>query len=182
MKTKNFEEKIEIPQGVEVKVDKGMVTVSQGNKVLTRNLNHKKILIEATKEDITFKYQNGTKREKTSCGTFKAHVKNMFKGITQGHTYKLKICSGHFPMSVTINNGKFVVNNFLGEKTPREIKLKEGAQVKLDGDLVTVEGIDKELVSQTAADIELLTRIKGRDLRIFQDGIYIINKDGKEIS
>ena len=105
----------------------------------------------------------------------------MIKGVSEGHIYKLKICSGHFPMNTAVNGNKFVVNNFLGEKTPRELDIKEGASVKIEGDIVIVEGIDKELVSQTAASIEILTKVKGKDKRIFQDGIYITEKDGKEI-
>ena len=84
-------------------------------------------------------------------------------------------------MNVAVSGNKFVVSNFLGEKTPRELGIKDGADVKIEGDMVTVQSINKELASQTAADIERLTKVKGRDLRIFQDGIYIIDKDGKEI-
>ena len=73
-------------------------------------------------------------------GTFKAHIKNMIKGITEGHIYKLKVCSGHFPMNVSVNKDKLIVNNFLGEKTPRELNLKEGVAVKLEGDIILVAG------------------------------------------
>ncbi len=66
-------------------------------------------------------------------------------------------------------------NDFLLEKK----LIKDGADVKLDESFVTVEGIDIEIVGQTAADIEQLTRITNRDIRIFQDGIYIIEKPGK---
>ena len=61
------------------------------------------------------------------------------------------------------------------------MKIKEGVKVAVEGDKVKVEGTDKELVGQTAANIETLTKIKGRDRRIFQDGIFIINKGGKEL-
>ena len=75
-----------------------------------------------------------------------------------------------------------MINNFLGEKISRELHLKEGVSVKIEGDIISVEGIDKELTAQTAADIEILTKVKGKDRRIFQDGIYITNKDGKELA
>ncbi len=61
------------------------------------------------------------------------------------------------------------------------MKLKEGVSIKVEGDMINVESIDKGLAGQTAADIEQLTRRTNYDTRIFQDGIYIINKDGKEI-
>ncbi len=181
MKIKNFEEKIGIPEGVEVKIDNGIVNVSSNGKTATKSLKHVKVGVSVSDNNIILTFKNGTKREKTIAGTFKSHIKNMIKGVKENHIYKLKICSGHFPMNVSVNGNNFVVNNFLGEKTPRELVLREGADVKIEGDIVTVESVDKELAAQTAADIEMLTKIKGRDLRIYQDGIYITNKDGKEI-
>ena len=53
-------------------------------------------------------------------------------------------------------------------------------EVKVVGDEIIVTGLNKELVGQTAANIELATRVKKRDIRIFQDGIWIIKKPGKE--
>jgi len=84
-------------------------------------------------------------------------------------------------MNCTVTGGQFVIKNFLGEKVPRIVKLRSGVTVKIDGDKVFIESPDKELAGQTAADIEQATRITGRDLRIFQDGIYIIEKAGKPI-
>ncbi|TKJ17448.1 50S ribosomal protein L6 [Candidatus Woesearchaeota archaeon B3_Woes] len=181
MKIKEYEGKIEIPEGIEVKIEEGIITVSNKDKELSRQLKHKKVSLSVVDKNVVISFKNGTKREKTMSGTFKAHIKNMFKGVTEGHIYKLKICSGHFPMNVTMKENKFIVNNFLGEKTPRELNLKDGADVKIEGDIVTISGIDKELAAQTAADIEILTKIKGKDLRIFQDGIYITEKDGKMV-
>ena len=47
----------------------------------------------------------------------------------------------------------------------------------LNGDEVVVTGINKESVGQTAANIEQATRIKARDPRVFQDGIYVVGKE-----
>jgi large subunit ribosomal protein L6 len=51
--------------------------------------------------------------------------------------------------------------------------------VAIKGDELIVTGINKEHVGQTAANIEQATRIKGRDPRVFQDGIYLTEKDVK---
>ena len=53
--------------------------------------------------------------------------------------------------------------------------------MKINAPEIVVEGINKELTSQTAASIEQMTRRPGFDKRIFQDGIYITEKDGKKI-
>ena len=181
MKINKFEEKIELPEGVQAKIKNGLITLSKDKNETSRILKDKKVLIGCKDNIITLNFTKGTKKQKMMLGTFRAHIKNMIKGVTEGHIYKLKVCSGHFPMNINISNDKVVVNNFLGEKTPRELNLKEGISVKLDGDIITVEGNDKELTAQTAASIEKLTTVKGKDLRIYQDGIYITNKDGRDI-
>ena len=82
---------------------------------------------------------------------------------------------------MTINNSELIVKNFLGEKVPRTLKLKPGAEVKVEGDLIVVESPSKEIAGQVSADIEQLTRRTGYDSRIFQDGIWIVSKGDKEV-
>jgi large subunit ribosomal protein L6 len=84
-------------------------------------------------------------------------------------------------MNVNVINNNLVVKNFFGEKVPRVLQLKNGAEVKVEGDLIHVTSSNKEIAGQVSADIEQLTRRPGYDTRIFQDGIYIVNKDGKEL-
>ena len=84
-------------------------------------------------------------------------------------------------MNASISGTMLVIKNFLGEKVPRTLQLNGGAEVKIDGDLINVSSVSKEIAGQVSADIEQLTRRPGYDTRIFQDGIYIINKDGKEL-
>ena len=84
-------------------------------------------------------------------------------------------------MNVRITVNKLVIKNFLGEKVPRTLEFKNGVQVKVDGDLIHVVSNSKELAGQVSADIEQLTRRPGYDTRVFQDGCYIISKDGKEL-
>ena len=81
-------------------------------------------------------------------------------------------------MRTSISGCKFLNRDNLGIN---HLEIKEGAEVKIEGDIITVESCSKETAGQTAADIEKLTKITNRDLRIFQDGIYITEKDGKPI-
>src|SRR3989338_2299349 len=113
---------------------------------------------------------------------FDAHVRNLVRGADEGHVYKLKICASHFPMTVQVAGSQLVIKNFLGEKFPRTLALKEGATVKVDGQIITVESANKETAGTVASDIEKLTRRPGFDPRVFQDGIYMILKDGKGVA
>lgn len=181
MKIKNFENEIEIPEGIEVNIEGFMVSVKGPKGKVKKELKNSKVKVEVKDRKIVINTPIMTKREKKIVFTFKAHLKNMFKGVQEGFIYKMKICSGHFPMNVSLNKDELVIKNFLGEKVPRVLKIKPEAKVKMDGDIITIESCDKEIAGQVAADMEKLTVIRNRDNRIFQDGIYITNKGDKKI-
>ncbi|MFP4523021.1 MAG: 50S ribosomal protein L6 [Candidatus Nanoarchaeia archaeon] len=169
------------PEGVEASIDTDTSTLSvKGEKgTLTRSFTHPIIELKKTDEGIEFSSKNCGLQSKKLLKTYAAHVKNMCKGVSEGHDYELKICSGHFPMNVSLKGNVLEIKNFIGEVVPRKVAIKEGVTVKVNGDKIHLNGIDKELVSQTAATIEKATRRNGFDRRNFQDGIYIISKDGK---
>jgi len=186
-KKKRTEEIINIPEGVEVEVDKEIKIVGKKG-ALKKQKKSKDIILEKRGQQIVIYSKKGVKKKDKrggkKIGSIKAHIKNMIKGVTEGHFYKLKICASHFPMNVTIENNKLVVKNFLGEKIPRILKLDKldkDNTIRIDGNEILVEGTDKEAIAQTAADIEQLCKITNRDKRVFQDGIFIIDKDGKEV-
>ena len=101
------------------------------------------------------------------------------KGVTRGFTYEMKVVYSHFPIKATVKGSEFVIENFLGEKFPRRATILIGTKVEIQGDRVVLTGPDIEAVSQTAANIEQATKIKGFDPRVFQDGIYITKKAGE---
>jgi len=109
-------------------------------------------------------------------GTYVAHLNNLFRGVKEGFVYKLKICSGHFPMNVSIKNDEFIIKNFIGEKVPRVLKINSDVKVNIDGEVITIESNNIELAGQTAGSIEKLSSRTGFDKRIFQQGIFIIEK------
>ncbi|RLE47627.1 50S ribosomal protein L6, partial [Candidatus Woesearchaeota archaeon] len=144
-----------------------------------REFNHPKIKLNIKDGSVVLGVVKATKREKKMLKTYVAHVGNLFKGVVNAFHYRLKICSSHFPMNVSVNNNKLTIKNFLGEKSPRVLDIKAGVDVKVNGDVIDVSSCDKELAGNVASDIELLTKKTGKDVRIFQDGIYIIDKGGK---
>ncbi len=167
---------IEIPTGVEVSKQGATILVKGPKGEVSKQFVSKKITIAPEGNKISLSVKDATKREKKLFNTFKAHLTHMIVGVLEGHDYKLKICSGHFPMNVSLKGDVLQVKNFLGEAYPRTLKIKQGATVKIDGEFISVSSPNKELAGQVSADIEQLTRITNRDLRIFQDGIYIVEK------
>lgn len=170
-------DKIAIPNGVEIVL--GNPLKIKGPKgELEREFP---ITIKKEGNEIILEAKNATKNKKRMLKTSKAHIKNMIKGVTDGYEYLLQVCSVHFPITVSIDKEKVNIKNFLGETTARKAKIVAGVQVKLEGDIVKVTSNDKEAAGQTAANIEMATKIKNRDRTRFQDGIWIINKAGEDI-
>jgi len=182
MKT-DIHEEIKIPEGINAVVEDNEMIMKKDNEELRRKLN---VLIDVRVEGnkIIIEAKKATKRERKIFGTMKAHFNNMVKGLTEKFRYKLQAVSVHFPMNVSVDKEKneLVVKNFLGEKTDRRIKLVQGVDVKIDKDIIEIESVDIEKAGQCAANIEKGVRVKGKDRRIFQDGVYICSKPGRKFS
>ena len=181
MNTKKIEGSVELPEGVQVQLEGSALTVKGKKGEVTRAFLYPTVQMAVDGKKVMLTALRATKREKKMIGTFMAHIKGMIKGANEGHTYRMKICSGHFPMKAIVRGDTFIVENFLGEKIPRTMAIPKGVAVAITGNDVTVASADKELAGQCAASIEKLTVIRGRDTRVFQDGIYITEKSGKEI-
>lgn len=167
---------ITIPETVKVETAQNTVTITGPKGTVVKKMPSRRVSVEMAGDVLKINAIRATQREKKLANTYRAHITHMIVGVLEGHTYKLKICSGHFPMSAALKGGIFEVKNFLGETKPRTVKIKQGANVKVEGEIITIDAPNKELAGQIAADIEQLTRITNRDRRIFQDGIYIIEK------
>ncbi len=169
-------EEIPIPEGVEVTInDEVVVTGSKGE--LKRKFKARNIKITKDDDKVILESPFPKKRDKAMLGTIKSHITNMITGLTDGFSYKMKIVYAHFPMTVKVTDSKVAIENFLGERHPRTAKILGDTKVQVKGDEVTVEGINKEDAGQTMANIEQATKIKGRDPRVFQDGIYLVSKE-----
>jgi large subunit ribosomal protein L6 len=108
--------------------------------------------------------------------TWESHVKNLIAGVTVGFEAKMKAVAAHFPMKVSVKDSNLVIENFLGEKYPRTALLVPGVEALVEGEFVVLKGVDVEQVGQSCANIERATKIRDYDPRVFQDGIYIIER------
>ncbi|WP_455369249.1 50S ribosomal protein L6 [[Eubacterium] cellulosolvens] len=172
------ERTIEIPQEVKVQLDGSVVNVTGPKGSLQENLSHLPVKLTLQKNKFSVMATWPRKKEYSMVGTAAACVKNMIKGVTEGFQYKLKMVHAHFPITVKVQEDvkTILIENFTGEKSPRHVKIIGETSVKVSGEEVIVEGISLKDVSQTASNIELATKIKDKDQRVFLDGIYIFEK------
>lgn len=170
---------VEIPEGVTVKISNKEISVTGKLGELKRDFKMEGIKHEIKDSKLTINIENPRKKQKAYLGTVAAHVRNMIKGANEGYTYKMKIVYKHFPINVDVQGRRFVIKNFGGEKTPRYAKIMGDTKVDINNEFIDLTGINIEDVGQTAGNIEQATRIRKKDVRIFQDGIYIIHKPNK---
>ena len=176
MKAEKIERILEIPDGVKAELNGSVVTVTGPKGEAKADFWAGSVRVSADSKKITLSSGRNTKKERQVIGTFSALFSNVIRGVTEGHKYRMKICSGHFPMTVKVDGREFSVNNFVGEKTPRKLTLPENVSVKVKGNEIELEGPDRQIVGSVAGSIENLTRRTNFDRRIFQDGILLITE------
>ena len=167
---------VNLPEGVTVSMDNNDVKLSGPRGELSRNFKHSMISVSEDNGSIKLVGKKIRRKEKALIGTWRAHLNNMAQGVSSGFLYEMKIVFAHFPMKVAVKGNVVAIDNFLGEKTTRNANICGDAKVIAKGDKVTIEGNNVEDVGQTAANLERATIVKGRDIRVFQDGIYVVSK------
>jgi large subunit ribosomal protein L6 len=167
---------IEIPSEVTMDLKEEVLKIKGPKGELERTFFHPRVNMKMDGKNLVIHCNNPKRAEMGLSGTWNAHVNNMIKGVVEGFHYKMRIIFSHFPIKTSVKGHELVIENFLGERHPRRAKIVEGVTAKISGDSITLEGIDKEKVGQTAANIEKATIVKGYDPRVFQDGIYLVSR------
>ncbi len=170
------EELIELPAGMGAEVSGMEVKLKSGKGEISRNFKMANLSLSKEGNSIKILGINEMRKTRALVKTIKAHIKNMIGGLENGHEAKLAIVYSHFPLNVQQKGTNIEILNYLGEKKPRIAKVVGKAKVEIKGKEITVSGIDIEAVGQTAANIEKATKVKGKDRRIFQDGIFVQKK------
>ena len=178
---KELYKKIEIPEGVEAEIEGTRVRIKgpEGENIGKFNTGSLELIKEGN--IISVGSKNATKREKKLMNTLAAHIKNMILGVQEKFEYELKAVFSHFPITIEVKGHEVIVKNFLGEKIPRKTSVPKGVEIEVDGNLIKIRSTNRELAGQAAANLETITKIRARDRRVFQDGIFMIKKPGREI-
>jgi large subunit ribosomal protein L6 len=168
--------KVILPAGVTVTHEGELLRVSGPKGMLERMLANPSITITIEPKEVVVSTESGRKEHMALCGTFTSHLRNMVRGVTEGFTYHMKVVYSHFPIQLKLTGNRLEINNFLGEKHPRYARVEEGVKVRLGNDEIILEGTNKESLGTTASNIEHATKIRYRDPRVFQDGIYLTER------
>ncbi|RJT02652.1 50S ribosomal protein L6 [Halococcus sp. IIIV-5B] len=176
------EERFTIPEGASAETERFDLTISGENGSVTRRLWYPNVTVDVDGDEVVIETAAEDAKTNAIVGTFTSHIRNAFHGVSEGWTYEMEVFYSHFPMQVRVEDDEVVIQNFLGERAPRRTKIHGDTTVDVDDEQLTLSGPSKDDVGQTAADIEQLTRVSGKDVRVFQDGVYITEKPQREVT
>lgn len=167
---------IKIPENVRAALEGRILKVKGALGELIEDFSYAPVEIKMSEDGIGVRAYWAGKSEKALVGTITSHIKNLLKGVSQGYVYKLKKVYSHFPINVKVSGSKVIIENFIGERKPRSTKIVGNVKVEIKGDDIEIHGSNLKEVSQTAANIQMATKIKKKDPRVFLDGIYVYEK------
>lgn len=167
---------IEIPEKTEVALHAGDLSVKGPKGEQKRNF--KSIIdIKVDDKEISLTPTRKDKFTRSLWGTYASHIKNMITGVTEGFEKKLIIEGVGYKAAV---QGNEVVLN-VGFSHPVHLTIPEGIEVLVEKNVITVKGIDKELVGRFTAQIRATKKpepYKGKGIRY--EGEIIRRKQGKK--
>ena len=179
MSTKQIENsavEIQIPKDVKVNLKGGMLQVQGPLGKVYKNFKKIPVLIQINDNKILLRKTGERKKYQAILNTAKSLIQTLCTGVVDGFTIKMKIVYSHFPVTVKIEGKKVLIKNFQGERAPRISMIKGDTKVVVKGDDVIITGPVLTDVSQTAANIQLKSKVKNKDHRVFLDGIYRYSK------
>jgi large subunit ribosomal protein L6 len=167
---------IEIPEGVEVKIDNNTVTVKGPKGELSRTLSDE-MKINMDDKVITVERPSDNKEHRGLHGTTRSLISNMVEGVSKGFEKSLEIIGVGYRAQKQGN--KVVIN--AGYSHPVELDAIDGIEIDVPKNTeLTVKGIDKELVGAVASNIRAIRPpepYKGKGIRYA--GEYVRQKEGK---
>ncbi len=175
-KQEGFKEILEIPEGINVTMKKHMIQFQGPLGKTFKSFRKIPVNIEINDGKLTLKAQGTRKRDYSILHTARSLIKNIFEGLLEGYTIKMKVVYAHFPITVKVKEKTVLIENFQGERAPRMTTIVGNTKIVPKGEDVILTGEVWTDITQSAANIELKTKVKNKDHRVFLDGIYVYEK------
>lgn len=166
---------LEIPNGIAIEIRGNEIETKGGLGSNKRRFNDallkisksgNKIVIEPVGDKGLAKKAAKTER------TIKKELSNDINGVNKYFEKRMKVVFAHFPATVEVKGDKVYINKLIGERFPRVANIIGSTKVEAKGQSVRVYGTSLDDVGQTAANIRKACRIRNKDSRVFQDGVY----------
>ena len=180
------EEILEVPENVKVSIKSRLVTVEGPRGKLVKDLSHLAVNFSVLKKNVIgIEIHHGNRKNVATLRTVRTLIQNLIIGVTKGFKYKMRYVYAHFPINVNVDKNNETglwnveIRNFIGEKIVRNVTCQPGVDVeisKAQKDEIILSGNSLEGVSQSAADIQQICRVRNKDIRKFLDGIYVSEK------
>lgn len=168
---------IAIPEGVEIKIEKGKLETKGPKGTLSLELA-KEIKIEIEEKEVKILKNKNSRNSQAFWGLYRSLINNMIEGVKNGFEKKLELQGVGFRMAI---QGK-KINLALGFSHPVEIEVPEGIEVKIvENNILCISGADKQKVGQFAANVRALKKVepyKGKGFRY--QGEKVRRKAGKK--
>ncbi len=168
---------IELSEGTQAKIEHDFIVV-KGPKGELKEKLHQLVKIDIGAKEIKVTVDNSSnKNERALWGLYRSLINNMAVGVTEGYEKKLEINGVGYRAEVS--NKKLILN--VGFSRPVDFNLPDGIDVKVEGNIITISGIDKQLVGDTAAQIRKTRKpepYKGKGIKYVDE--VIRRKVGKK--
>jgi large subunit ribosomal protein L9e len=162
-------------RAVSVNIKTRHVTVTGPRGELQKSLQHLSVCFSHPEKNIiAIEMHHGARKNVAALRTVRTLIYNMIIGVTKGYKYKMRYVYAHFPINVNIEKNnetermEVEIRNFLGEKIVRRVVMADGVDVeasKNTKDELQLSGNDLEKVSQSAADIQQICKVRNKDIR-----------------
>ncbi len=171
-----FQDQVDIPEGVKVTLNKHMLSFIGPLGKTHKSFRSIPVSIKIEEGKVMLKTIYRKKRDYAILHTARSIIRNICEGLIVGYTIKMKVVYAHFPVTVKVEGKKILIENFQGERAPRHTHIVGNTKVEPKGEDVILTGEVWTDITQTAANIELKTKVKNKDHRVFLDGIYVFEK------
>jgi len=166
---------ISVPAGVKVDLKGDQVTVTGSKGTLKRDIIPD---VEVVLEDNVIRVNNRVETKKANAfrGLTRSLINNMVIGVTDGFEKKLEVNGVGY--RVALSGKKLVLN--VGYSHPVDFELPEGISAQVEGNVITISGIDKQLVGEVSAKIRKVRKpepYKGKGIKYMDE--IIRRKEGK---
>ena len=171
-----FQDEVVIPEGVTITQKKHMLEFVGPLGKTYKSFRTIPVKIEIVEGKVIIKTIGFRKRDYVILHTARSIIRNICEGLIEGYTIKMKVVFAHFPITVKVEGKTILIENFQGERAPRTTKIVGNTKVIPKGEDILLTGEVWTDITQTAANIELKTKVKNKDHRVFLDGIYSYEK------